>query len=292
MRNLRGCLGEAWMDTLYEMMEKLLPFSWVEYNFMKNALLAIIIITPLFGILGTMVVNNRMAFFSDALGHSALTGIAVGTIFGISDTNISMVLYATLFALFLNYIKRRKTLSTDTVISVVSSFSMAIGLMVLSRGGNFSRYSSLLVGDILSITAGEIGFLSIIFVITLVYWFLCFNRLHSVGVNVSLARSKSIKSSLMEDSFSILIAIIVMLSIKWIGILIINALLILPAAAGRNFASNMREYHLFSVLVAVFSGICGLILSYYMGTATGPTVVIIAAIIFFITLFVSPTKDK
>ena len=280
------------MDTLYEMMEKLLPFSWVEYNFMKNALLAIIIITPLFGILGTMVVNNRMAFFSDALGHSALTGIAVGTIFGISDTNISMVLYATLFALFLNYIKRRKTLSTDTVISVVSSFSMAIGLMVLSRGGNFSRYSSLLVGDILSITAGEIGFLSIIFVITLVYWFLCFNRLHSVGVNVSLARSKSIKSSLMEDSFSILIAIIVMLSIKWIGILIINALLILPAAAGRNLASNMREYHLFSVLVAVFSGICGLILSYYMGTATGPTVVIIAAIIFFITLFVSPTKDK
>ena len=85
---------------------------------MKNALLAIIIITPLFGILGTMVINNRMAFFSDALGHSALTGIAVGTIFGISDTNISMVLYAIIFAILLNYIKRRKTLSTDTVISV------------------------------------------------------------------------------------------------------------------------------------------------------------------------------
>lgn len=280
------------MDTLYEIMEKLLPFSWVEYNFMKNALLAIIIITPLFGILGTMVINNRMAFFSDSLGHSALTGIAVGTIFGISDTNISMVLYAVIIALFLNYIKRRKTLSTDTVISVVSSFSMAIGLMILSRGGNFSRYSSLLVGDILSITASEIGLLCIIFVITLVYWFLCFNKLHSVGVNVSLARSKNIKSNLLEDSFSVLIAIIVMLSIKWIGILIINALLILPAAASRNIASNMREYHLFSVLIAVFSGICGLIMSYYVGTATGPTVVIIAAIIFFITLFVRPSKSR
>lgn len=280
------------MDTLYEIMEKLLPFSWVEYNFMKNALLAIIIITPLFGILGTMVINNRMAFFSDSLGHSALTGIAVGTIFGISDTNISMVLYAVIIALFLNYIKRRKTLSTDTVISVVSSFSMAIGLMILSRGGNFSRYSSLLVGDILSITASEIGLLCIIFVITLVYWFLCFNKLHSVGVNVSLARSKNIKSNLLEDSFSVLIAIIVMLSIKWIGILIINALLILPAAASRNIASNMREYHLFSVLIAVFSGICGLIMSYYVGTATGPTVVIIAAIIFFITLFVRPSKSS
>lgn len=279
------------MNTLYNIMEKLLPFSWVDYNFMKNAFIAIIIITPLFGILGTMVINNRMAFFSDALGHSALTGLAVGTVFGISDTNISMIIYAITFALLLNYINRRKTLSTDTVISVFSSFSLALGLMILSRGGNFSRYSSLLVGDILSITTGEIGLLCIIFVITLLYWFLCFNRLNSVGVNISLARSKNIKSSFMEDSFSVLIAIIVMLSIKWIGILIINALLILPAAAGRNIASNMREYHLFSVLIAIFSGISGLLLSYYLGTATGPTVVIIAAIMFFVTLFVHPAKD-
>ncbi|CUH93551.1 metal ABC transporter permease [Herbinix luporum] len=280
------------MNILYDIMEKILPFSWVEYNFMKNALLAIIIITPLFGILGTMVINNRMAFFSDALGHSALTGIAVGTIFGISDTNISMVLYAIIFAILLNYIKRRKTLSTDTVISVFSSLSMSIGLMILSKGGNFSRYSSMLVGDILSITVKEVGLLCIIFFITLIYWLLAFNKLHSVGVNISLARSKNIKSNLLEDSFSILIAIIVMLSIKWVGILIINALLILPAATSRNIASNVREYHLFSILVAIFSGVIGLVLSFYLGTATGPTVVIIAAILFFATLFISSIKSK
>ncbi len=280
------------MNTLYEIMEKLLPFSWMEYNFMKNALLAIIIITPLFGILGTMVINNRMAFFSDALGHSALTGIAVGTIFGISDMNMSMILYAIVFALLLNFINRRKTFSTDTVISVFSSLSMAIGLMILSKGGNFSRYSSLLVGDILSITVQEIGLLCVIFVVTLIYWYFSFNKLNSVGVNISLARSKNIKANMMEDSFSILIAVIVMLSIKWIGILIINALLILPAATSRNIASNMREYHLFSVLVAVFSGISGLILSYYLSTATGPTVVIITAFLFFITLLISSVKNK
>lgn len=280
------------MELLYDIMEKLLPFSWMEYNFMKNALLAIIIITPLFGILGTMVINNRMAFFSDALGHSALTGIAVGTIFGIGNSNVSMIIYAIIFAILLNNIKRRKTLSTDTVISVFSSLSMAVGLMILSKGGNFSKYSGLLVGDILSITAKEIGLLCIIFVITLVYWFVNFNRLHSVGINVSLARSKNIKATIIEDSFSILIAIIVMLSIKWIGILIVNALLILPAAAGRNIASNMREYHLFSVLIAMFSGINGLVLSYYLGTATGPTVVIIASILFFITFFVSSNRNN
>lgn len=280
------------MSTLYDLMEKILPFSWVEYNFMKNAFLAIVIITPLFGILGTMIVNNRMAFFSDALGHSALTGIALGTLLGITDTNISMIIYAVIFALLLNYIKRKKTVSTDTVISIFSSFSLAIGLVLLSRGGNFSKYSSLLVGDILSITTKEIGLLCIIFVITLLYWFSNFNRLHSVGVNVSLAKSKNIKINFTEDSFCVLIAIIVMLSIKWVGVLIINALLILPAAAGRNIASNMREYHLFSVLIAVFSGITGLILSYYLGTATGPTVVIIAALLFFVTLLYSTSKNK
>lgn len=278
------------MDTLYSLMEKLLPFSWMEYTFMKNALLAILIITPLFGILGTMIINNRMAFFSDALGHSALTGIAVGTVFGITDINVSMVLYAAIFALLLNKIKRKKTVSTDTIISVFSSLSMAIGLMILSYGGNFSKYSGLLVGDILSITVREIGLLCIIFLITAGYWMLGFNKLHAAGVNESLAKSKGIHCSLMEDSFSILIAVIVMFSIKWVGILIINALLILPAAASRNLSSNMREYHLLSVLIALFSGITGLILSFYAGTATGPTVVIAAALFFFLTLFLRPGK--
>ena len=278
------------MNTVYDIIQKLLPFSWAEYTFMKNALLAILIITPLFGILGTMIVNNRMAFFSDALGHSALTGLALGTILGIADTNLSMLIFAVIFALLLNKIKRRKTVSTDTVISVFSSLSIALGLMILSRGGNFAKYSNLLVGDILSITAKEIGLLLVIFIITLLFWSIGFNKLHAVGVNETLAKSKNIKVNLVEDCFSVILAIIVMFSIKWVGILIINALLILPAATSRNLASNMREYHLFSVLVALFSGITGLIISYYSGTATGPTVVIIAALLFFFTLFLKPGK--
>lgn len=277
------------MNTIYNIMEAILPFPWINYDFMKNALLAILIITPLFGILGTMIVNKRMAFFSDALGHSALTGVALGTIFGITDTNLSMIIFAVFFALFLNKIKRRKTVSTDTVISVFASLSMAIGLVILSKGGNFSKYSALLVGDILSITIKEIGLLLVIFIITIVFWILCFNRLLAISVNESLAKSKNININLMEDLFGILIAVIVMSSVKWVGILIINALLILPAAASRNMSSNVREYHLFSIIISVFSGITGLIISYYIGTATGPTIVIIASVIFFVTLFLKPS---
>ncbi len=278
------------MDTVYDIMETLLPFSWMEYAFMKNALLAILIITPLFGVLGTMIVNNRMAFFSDALGHSALTGIALGSLLGLTDSNLSMLVFAVLFALLLNKIKRRKTVSTDTVISVFSSLSIALGLMILSQGGKFAKYSNLLVGDILSITVKEIGLLLLIFAVTILFWMVGFNKLHAVGVNESLAKSKNINTDLMEDCFSVIIAIIIMFSIKWVGILIINALLILPAAASRNLSANMREYHLFSVMISLFSGITGLIISYYSGMAAGPTIVIIAALLFFLTLFLRPAK--
>ena len=93
---------------------------------------------------------------------------------------------------------------------------------------------------------------------------------------------------MIDTCFAVLIALIVMLSIKWVGMLIINALLILPAAASRNIAHNMREYHLFSILISVFTGIVGLILSFYVETATGPTIAILAAIVFFGTLFIKP----
>ena len=247
--------------------------SLFQYDFMRNAFLAVLIITPLFGILGTMIVNNKMAFFSDALGHSALTGIAVGVVCGIPDTNLSMVIFGIVFALLLN------------CISVFSSCCIAIGLAILSRGGNFSKYSSLLVGDILSITKREIVYLLLIFLATIVFWILCYNRLQAISLHRTLAKSKHIRIRLIENLFSVFIALMVMLSIKWVGILIINALLILPAASSRNISENLREYHFFSILYSVFSGIVGLFISYYTNVATGPMIVIIASVIFFATYF-------
>lgn len=276
------------MEWIYKLIEQLLPFSWIQYDFMKNAFLAILIITPLFGILGTMIVNNRMAFFSEALGHSAFTGIAIGVMLGLTDTNVSMVLFAVGFALALNKIKRMNTTTTDTIISVFASMSTAVGLVILSKGGNFAKYSNILVGDILSITAKEIVLLLVVFMVTLVFWGIAFNKLHALSVNEALAKSKGISVVWIDNLFVILIAVIVMLSIKWVGILIINALLILPAASSRNLATDMREYHLFSVLIAVFSGITGLVVSFYNSTATGPSIVIVAAVIFFATLLCKP----
>ena len=268
------------MDVIYTVLEFLLPFEFIDYTFMKNALLAILLITPIFAILGTMIVNNKMAFFSDALGHSALTGIAIGMLLGISNINISMILFAVIFALLLNFIKNKTTYGADTIISVFSSIAIALGLAILAQTGNFNKYSSYLVGDILSITPAEILYLFITFIAIMLFWYFMFNKLNVISINKTLAKSRGINTKLIDNIFVILIAVIVMISIRWIGILLINSLLILPAAASRNVAKNMRSYHLLSV---IFSGIVGLILSYYWNIPTGPMIVIISGIIYFVT---------
>ena len=274
------------MDAIYAVLEFLLPFEFIDYTFMKNALLAILLITPIFAILGTMIVNNKMAFFSDALGHSALTGIAIGMLLGISNINISMIIFAVVFALLLNFIKNKTTYGADTIISVFSSIAIALGLAILAQTGSFNKYSSYLVGDILSITPSEILYLFITFIAVILFWYFMFNKLNVISINKTLAKSRGINTKLIDNIFVILIAVIVMISIRWIGILLINSLLILPAAASRNVAKSMKIYHLLSVIFSVFSGITGLILSYYWNIPTGPMIVIISGIIYFVTFVI------
>ena len=149
----------------------------LQYEFMRNALYAILIITPLFGVIGTVIVNNKMAFFSDALGHSALTGIAVGALLGVTNPTISMIIFGIVFALLLNKIKDLKITSRDTIISVFSSTALAFGLVILSKNGNFSKFSNYLIGDILNIVPTEIFSLIIIAVLVILFWFLFFNKM-------------------------------------------------------------------------------------------------------------------
>ena len=265
------------MEAIYGILETILPFEFMEYAFMKNAFLAIILISPIFAILGTMIVNNKMAFFSDALGHSALTGIAIGMVLGISNMNISMIFFAIVFALLLNFVKNKTNYGADTIISVFSSIAIALGLAMLAQSGNFNKYSSYLVGDILSISNSEILYLLLAFIAVGVFWYFTFNKLNVTSINSTLAKSRGMNTKLIDNIF------VVLISIRWIGILLINSLLILPAASSRNVAKNMRSYHFISVLFSLFSGITGLIMSYYWNIPTGPMIVLISGIIYFMT---------
>ena len=275
------------MEMIYSVMENILPFSWVEYTFMKNALIAILLAAPLFGLVGTMIVNNKMSFFSDAMGHCALTGIAIGVMLGVENYAVSMLAFAILFAIGIASIIESDVSSSDTIIGVFSSAGIAVGIVILSANGGFSKYSGYLVGDILSITKNEIFVLAAIFLVVISVWVISFNKLMLASLSADMAKSKRINVKLYKNLFAVLIALIVTVSIKWVGMLIINSLLVLPAAAAKNIVKSMRAYHIVSVLFSLFSGICGLVLSYYIGTSAGATIVLISSIIFFGTFFIN-----
>ncbi|CQR73242.1 High-affinity zinc uptake system membrane protein ZnuB [Sporomusa ovata DSM 2662] len=271
------------LDLWYELTTFLLPFQWLDHNFMKNALLAVLLVTPLFGLLGTMVVSNRMVFFSDSLGHGAFTGIAIGVLLGGIKPLTALILFSLFFSIVITVIKNKSSVSTDTIIGVFSSTAIALGLMIMSQGGSFAKFSSYLIGDLLSITPVEIGMLFGVFIGIVLLWLVIFNKILVISINPSLAASRGINTLFVEILFSSALAIVVAISIQWVGLLIINSMLVLPAAAARNVTSNVRQYHLVSVLLAIFAGVTGLILSYYWNTATGATIILVAAMLFFTT---------
>ena len=176
-----------------------------EMDFMKNALLAVLLLGPLFGLLSTMIVTGKMSFFSDALGHSAFTGMAVGTLAGALAPTPCAVVFAVVFALLMNRIRHSRLSSTDTVIGVFSSCGVALGLVILSRGSSFSKYQNLLIGDILSISRGELVVLAGALVVVVLLWLLCFNSLHAVSLSPSLARSKGIPVAFLDNLFVVII---------------------------------------------------------------------------------------
>ncbi|HBW36864.1 metal ABC transporter permease [Desulfosporosinus sp. BICA1-9] len=274
------------MHLWYSLVDLVLPFEWMQYAFMKNALLGVLLVTPIFGLLGTMIVNNKMAFFSDSLGHSALTGIAIGVILGIKNPVWSILFFSVLITIAILFVKEANTASTDTIIGVFSSTAVALGIVILSRNGGFNKYSGYLIGDLLSISPSDLLTLGIVFVLVILLWVVMFNKLLLSSMNQSLARSRGISVKLYEYLFTIMMAVIVTISIQWVGILIISSLLIIPAASSRNIAKNMRQYHIYSVLIAVVSGLAGLILSYFWGTATGATIVLITSGFFALTFVV------
>ncbi len=272
------------MEVIYNGLFPLLPFSWAQpdgFLFMKNAFLAILVITPLFGLLSTMVVTNRMSFFSDALGHSAFTGMAIGALAGALAPIPCAIAFAVTFALLFTVARRRARMSSDTVIGVFSSTAVALGIFIATWGGqSFTKFNTLLIGDVLSVAPVEIGLLALLLVVVAILWLLALNRMLLSGVHGALADSRGIPVAVYEGVFSVAIALVVTLSMSWIGLLVINSMLVLPGAAARNLARNMRQYHLFSVLGALTAGIAGVLTSFEIGSSAGATITLYLAVFF------------
>ena len=263
---------------------ELLPIEMLKWDFMKNALLAVLLMAPLFGLTSTMIVTGRMSFFSDALGHSAFTGIAIGCICGIANPTWAAVIFAIVFALLFSFVRSRSNQAADTLIGVFSSAAVALGIFVATfGGGSFTKYNKYLIGDILSVTPVELLMLAIVLILVVIFWVLYSNRLALTAIHPQLASSRGISVKGSQTLFTTAIAVIVTLAISWTGLLILNSLLVLPGASARNVAKNLKQYHLLSILFALFAGIGGLVVSYCFGTSAGASISLGLTLIFVIT---------
>ena len=265
--------------------------EFLSYGFMRNALIAVCIITPLFGILGTMIVNNKMAFFSDALGHSAFTGIAIGCICGIAAPTLAAVIFAVVFALLFSLVRSKSNQAADTLIGVFSSTAVALGIFIATLGGgSFTKYNRYLIGDVLSVTPQQIGCLAAVLLVTLVFFVFFGNRLTVSAIHPALASTRRLAPILTQTLFTTLVAVIVTLAISWVGLLILNSLLVLPGASAKNISKNLRQYHGFSVGFALIAGIVGLTLSYYCGASAGAAISLILAVFFAISFVLRKSR--
>lgn len=266
----------------------MLFFQQVTENpFIQHAALALLVLAPLCAMLGVQVVNFRMAFFSDAISHSAFSGIALGVMFHV-DPRLAIVVFGLLVGLSITYVRRGTLLPLDTIIGVFNSAIIAFGVAVVSaKQGSVRDFQSFLYGDILSITANEIVVLVVILLSVIAYNLFSFNRLLALSLHEELAATEGISVRLNTYVVNLLLALVVAFGIRAVGILLITALLIVPAAAARNIARNVRQMFWWNMLISLSSAFLGLLLSLRYDSAAGATIILVATGWFLVTMILS-----
>ncbi len=271
---------EALADPVYRAMDAMLPFAFAEPLFMKRAILAVLLIAPAAAAIGVPLIHFRMAFFSDAIGHSAFTGVAIGVLLGVHPL-LTMVAFGLFVAWAITHVRGRTELSHDTVIGVFFSTSIALGIAIISAQKGLTRnLQAYLYGDLLAVSGTEIAWMATLLLAVAVYLFLTFNGLMLLGVHEGFAKSMGVRVRALEISFALMVALVVTTAIRGVGILLVTALLVVPAATARNIARRTAFAFWGAIVVAVVSGLLGVAASYYLNTATGATVVLVAAACF------------
>lgn len=260
--------------------------------FLRNAFTALLLLAPLTAMLGIQVVNFRMAFFSDAISHSAFTGIALGVLCGL-DPRLTVVAFAVLAGMAITRVRRTSKLSLDTVIGVFHSGIIAFGVAVISARQGLGRdLQQFLYGDILSVSSGEIGLLALLLLATALFSLLNSNRLLAVSVNEELAAASGRRAEIAVYANNMLVALVVAFGIRAVGILLITALLVVPAAAARNLARDARQMFWWNQLICLTSAIFGFIAALRCDSSAGAAIVLVATLWFVVTLFVSALFRK
>jgi len=290
------------MDNLYESLRQWLqqlatqgdlPLSF-QYGFVINALLCALFIGPLLGAVGTMVVTKKMAFFSQAIGNAAMTGVAIGVLLGESYTEpyVSMFIFCLLFALALNFTKHNSNLSADTLIGVFLSISLAVGaslLLFVSAKVNTHILEAVLFGSVLTVSDTDINVLILVSILVVAIGGPLFNQLLLASLNPSLAAARGARVKLLEYIFVVIITVLTVACLKIIGAVLVEALLLIPAAAARNVISSMRGFVFLSMAIATVSCFAGILIpmEFDLPIPSGGAIVMVAALFFIITTLIA-----
>ncbi|MEP7314064.1 MAG: metal ABC transporter permease [Pseudomonadota bacterium] len=269
------------------------------YAFVVNGFLCAFVVGPLLGGVGTMVVAKRMAFFSQAVGNAALTGVAIGVILGESYTApyVSMFSFCVLFGLFLNFSRNRTKMSSDTLIGVFLSISLAIGataLLWVSAKVNTHILDTVMFGSILTVNDTDMTVLLLVTLVTAVTALPLFNQMLVASLNPSLAHVRGIRVHLLEYVFVLLITIITVACVKIIGAVLVEALLLIPAAAARNLNRSIRGFVLWSIIFSTVSCLVGIYapMRWDLPVPSGGAIILTGAVIFLVTMLIRMTVPR
>ena len=266
--------------------------------FMQRALLVALALGPICGFLGVFVTARRMAFFSDTISHAALTGVAAGFLAGFDEPTIPVLLYCSLLAVAMLWLKERTQLLNDTIMAVLLSTSVAGGVVLLSLQRNrWAELDKFLLGDILSVGWMDVGiaWMVALLVVGILLWRL--TPLVLLTTHEDLAHVGGIHVRALNYGFVILLTVAVSLTIRVLGILLVTSLIVLPPAIARSMSRNLRQHILLSFGVGIIGAGGGVLLSYPLNLPTGPTVTLTLGVLFVLSLLVrrlqqEPTPDK
>ena len=258
-----------------------------QYAFVINALICACLIGPILGGVGTMVVTKRLAFFSQAVGQAALTGVALGIILGepMTAPYVTLFGFCILFGLVLNFTKNRTRMSTDTLIGVFLSISIAVGaslLIFVASKINVHIVDQVLFGSILTVNDLDMTILAVISVIVSVLGIARFNRMLMASFNPQLAHVRGVNVVFLDYLFILMITVITVASVKIIGAMLVEALLLIPAAAARIVTRSIRGFFICTILISTFSCVVGIIapMLWNLPLPSGGSIVLVAAIFF------------
>lgn len=253
--------------------------------FMQRALLAALLLGPLCGLLGVFVTARRMAFFSDTIAHGALTGVALGFWLGLADPTVPVIGFSLLVAAAILWLKEETELLTDTIMALLLSGSVAVGILILSllKGyvGDMHRY---LFGDILLVDSKDVWLAGLMFIVVCWWVFANLSSLTLLTAQEDMAHVCGVPVRRLNYLFVLVLTITVALSIRLLGIILVTSLVVIPPAAARNLTRNLRQQIILSLLIGLLGGLGGTMLAYQLDVPCGPAIVLTCIAVFLVSL--------